>query len=226
MNWQDKGYLISKNKYSENSVIAEFFTEFHGKTSGVIYGATSKKVKNYLLIGNKFHLNFNSKNINKVGYFNLEIDYINTPLYLDNKKKLHCIVYAMHLIKYLTVENQDNKNIFYLLEDLFKLLNNDDWLKNFTLWELQFFKNIGYNINFVDYASKQNINGNEAFVVRSSNSKRIVPTFLIDKNVLPLNENEIINALKLVGDFLDKTILKPNNINFPISRMDFLNQLK
>ena len=109
---------------------------------------------------------------------------------------------------------------------MFKLLNNDDWLKNFTLWELQFFKNIGYNINFVDYASKQNINGNEAFVVRSSNSKRIVPTFLIDKNVLPLNENEIINALKLVGDFLDKTILKPNNINFPISRMDFLNQLK
>ena len=115
MNWQDKGYLISKNKYSENSVIAEFFTEVHGKTSGVIYGATSKKVKNYLLIGNKFHLNFNSKNINKVGYFNLEIDYINTPLYLDNKKKLHCIVYAMHLIKYLTVENQDNKNIFYVL---------------------------------------------------------------------------------------------------------------
>ena len=121
---------------------------------------------------------------------------------------------------------RSDKNIFYLLEDLFKLLTNDDWLKNFTLWELQFFKNIGYNINFVDYASKQNINGNEAFVVRSSNSKRIVPTFLIDKNVLPLNENEIINALKLVGDFLDKTILKPNNINFPISRMDFLNQLK
>ena len=27
MNWQDKGYLLSLNKYNENSSIAEFFTE-------------------------------------------------------------------------------------------------------------------------------------------------------------------------------------------------------
>ena len=26
MNWQDKGYLLSLNKYNENSVIAEIFT--------------------------------------------------------------------------------------------------------------------------------------------------------------------------------------------------------
>ena len=58
MNWDDTGYLISKNKYNENSVIADFFTEKHGKCSGIIFGATSKKTKNYLQIGNKFHLNY------------------------------------------------------------------------------------------------------------------------------------------------------------------------
>ena len=31
MNWQDKGYLLSLNKYNENSSIAEFFTENNGK---------------------------------------------------------------------------------------------------------------------------------------------------------------------------------------------------
>ena len=45
MNWDDTGYLISKNKYNENSVIADFFTEKHGKCSGIIFGATSKKIK-------------------------------------------------------------------------------------------------------------------------------------------------------------------------------------
>ena len=54
MHWDDIGYLISKNKYNENSVIADFFTEQHGKCSGMIFGATSKKIKNYLQIGNKF----------------------------------------------------------------------------------------------------------------------------------------------------------------------------
>ena len=32
MHWEDQGFLLSKNRYSENSVIAEFFTKNHGKT--------------------------------------------------------------------------------------------------------------------------------------------------------------------------------------------------
>ena len=74
MIWQDSGYLISKNKYNENSIIAEFFTKNHGKSIGVIFGATSKKIKNYLLIGNKFHLNFNSKSDDRLGYFKIEVE--------------------------------------------------------------------------------------------------------------------------------------------------------
>ena len=50
MNWDDNAYLISKNRYSENSIIAEVFTETHGKISGIIFGGTSKKIKNYLQI--------------------------------------------------------------------------------------------------------------------------------------------------------------------------------
>jgi DNA repair protein RecO (recombination protein O) len=36
----------------------------------------------------------------------------------------------------------------------------------------------------------------------------------------------LLNGLKLVGDYLDKTILKPNNINYPNSRLLFINSLK
>ena len=53
--------------------------------------------------------------------------------------------------------------------------------------------------------------------------KKIVPNFLIDKNDEENDINELLNGLKLVGDFMDKTILKPNNINFPISRNQFFN---
>ena len=45
MIWQDQGFLLSINKYNENSAITEFFTLNHGKISGVIFGATSKKNK-------------------------------------------------------------------------------------------------------------------------------------------------------------------------------------
>ena len=48
MTWDDDGYLISKKKYNENSLIVEFFTKNHGKVTGLIFGATSKKIKSYL----------------------------------------------------------------------------------------------------------------------------------------------------------------------------------
>ena len=61
MNWDDTGFLLSKNKYNENSIIAEIFTEYKGKCTGIIFGGTSKKIKNYLEIGNKFYVNYNFK---------------------------------------------------------------------------------------------------------------------------------------------------------------------
>ena len=88
MNWSDQGFLVSKNKYSENSIITEFYTKYHGKISGIIFGGSSKKIKNYLQIGNKLHLNYNSKNSNSIGYFKIEILNAYTPLYFDHKQKL------------------------------------------------------------------------------------------------------------------------------------------
>ena len=38
MNWDDKGFLISKNKYNENSLIVDIYTKNHGKVSGIIFG--------------------------------------------------------------------------------------------------------------------------------------------------------------------------------------------
>ena len=219
MKWQDKGYLLSINKYNENSAIADFFTENNGKVSGVIFGATSKKIKNYLLIGNKFHLNFNFKQDSKLGYFKIEIDKATTPNYLENKKKLFCIIYSMNLIKTLTVDNETNKNIYQLLNNLFELLNKDNWLVFFIFWELNFYKTIGYDVDFKNYVTNTIIDGDEKFIVEST--KKTIPNFLVNNDTSPKNENDVFSAFKIVGEFLDKSILKPNNISFPSSRIEF-----
>tara|TARA_Y100000768_G_C23969485_1_gene679770 strand:- start:73 stop:753 length:681 start_codon:yes stop_codon:yes gene_type:complete len=224
MRWQDKGYLLSLNKYNENSAIAEFFTKNNGKVSGVLFGATSKKIKNYLFIGNKFHINFNFKQDSKLGYFKIEIDEVNTPIFLEYKKKLFCIIFSVSLTKLLTVENQENKSIYNLLNDLFLLLRNDNWLINFIFWELNFYKCIGYDVNFKNYVKNVIIDGEERFIVESTN--KIIPNFLINNKIYPNNEKEIIKAFNIVGDFLEKTIIRPNKINYPLSRIEFVNLIK
>ncbi len=224
MNWQDKGYLLSLNKYNENSSIAEFYTENNGKIVGVIFGSTSKKIKSYLLIGNKFHINSKLREDGRLGYLKVEIDEIKTPIYLENKKKLFCIIYCMNLIKILTVENENNIEIYKLLEKLFKIIELDNWLVEFLYLELNILKSIGYDINFKDYVIDKNINGQTKYIVDSS--QKIIPNFLIDKNISPENLKDIYGGFSIVGDFLDKTIIKPNNKNYPSSRNDFVNLLK
>ena len=226
MHWEDTGYLLSKNKYSENSEISEIFTKYHGKISGIIFGATSKKIKNYLQIGNRLHLNYNYKNDNKIGYFKIEIDRILTPLFFDDKKKLSCIVSTLNLVKILTVESQENINIFKSLENFFKILKNSNWLKNYILWELEFYKLIGYDLSLKDIISKEFKNNEIQYYVKSKNIKKNIPSFLIDLNINPKNDEELLYGLKLVSDYLNKSILKPNNINYPKLRTEFINLLK
>ncbi len=226
MNWDDIGFLISKNRYNENSLISEIFTKNHGKVSGIIFGGTSKKIKNYLQIGNKLHVNFNSKSENKIGYFKIEILKALSPIYFDNSKKLSCIAAAMNLIKILTVDFQSNKNIYDLIDNFYSILESNNWLKKYIFWELELFKNLGYSLEFKDLVDKKLVGNKLQYISKSSFEKKVVPNFLIDKN----EENEdlkiLLAGLNLVSNYLEKTILIPNNLKHPISRLNFINTLK
>ena len=226
MIWDDLGFLLSKNRYNENSVITEIFTKNYGKVSGIIFGGTSKKIKNYLQIGNKIYVNFNSKSENKMGYFKIEILDAITPYYFDNQKKLLCITSAMNLVRLLTAESQKNKLIYDLIEDFYIFLKGSNWIKNYIFWELRLFKVLGYDLEFENLVDLQIVNNQKYYISKSQTQKKIIPNFLIEKT----NNNEelttLLNGLKIVGDYLDKTILKPNNLVQPVSRTQFINTLK
>ena len=226
MIWSDKGYLLSKNKFGENSIIVDFFTENHGKISGIIYGATSKKIRNYLQIGNKFHINYNSKNENKLGYLKIEIEKILTPLFFEDKKKLSCIVSSMSLVKLLTVENQSNINIYRLIGDFYSFLDNTNWINKLIFWELELLKLIGYDLELKNIVSEEVVDGKKLYFVSNNNDKKYVPNFIVENNNEIDDFKQISNGLKLITDYLDKSILRPNNISHPRSRIDFLNTLK
>ena len=226
MNWIDQGFLLNKSRYNENSLITEIYTQYHGKVSGIIFGGTSKKIKGYLQIGNHLHVNYNSKNENRIGYFKIEIINAFSPLYFDHNQKLSGITCAMNLIKILTAESQENAKVYLIIKDLFKILKGTDWLKKYIFWELELFKLVGYDLELESLVKKQ-IKNNETFYYADSlNEKKYVPNFLIDKDINVSDIKILLTGLKLVGDYLEKSILKPNNLNYPSSRMIFLNSLK
>ena len=227
MKWIDTGFLISKNKYNENSIIAEIFTLNNGKTTGIIFGASSKKIKSYLEIGNLLHVNYSSKNPEKIGSFKIEISKANTAYFFENKIKLHCIVSTMNLIRILTVENQSNKNLYNLINIFFENIKLDKWLKEYILWELQLYKVLGYNLNLKDLVQREEKNGIINYFVISNNEKINIPSFLVNEKIedQDINKDDLFNAIKILNNFLEKSILRPSNIHFPHERLTFLSNL-
>ena len=186
MNWIDEGFLISKNRYSENSLIAEIYTKDRGKISGIIFGGTSKKIKNYLQIGNRLHVNYSSKSDNRIGYFKIEILNAYSPLYFDHKQKLSCITSATNLIKILTADSQSNIKVYQIIENLFLILNDQDWLKKYIFWELDLLKVLGYDLELKKLVQKVTIENETVYYASSSTEKKYVPNFLI------LDHNQVL----------------------------------
>ena len=147
MYWKDEGYLLSKNNFDENSIIIETFTLEHGKYSGIVYGGLSRKQKGNFQIGNKFLLNWKSKNENKSGYFNIELIKPVSPFFFDDKKRSVCILSAASILKILLPERQINKKVYNSFENLLFDLRSNNWIKLYINWELLLIKELGFEPN-------------------------------------------------------------------------------
>ncbi len=87
-------------------------------------------------------------------------------------------------------------------------------------------KILGYDLELENLVEKDIIEDKVIYYAKSNSEKKYVPNFLIEKDLETIDKKTLLNGLKLVGDYLDKTILKPNNINYPSSRLLFINSLK
>ena len=199
MIWEDVGYLLKKRNFSENSIIAQFFTKDHGKVSGIIYGGTSRKVKNYLQVGNKLKLIYKSKNIEKIGYFTTEIMDVNSAIHFDNKNILLCIQSVCYFLLTLLPENEKNYEIYKNSEELFKNFKKKDWITDYINWERMLIKELGFEVNIK----------NEIFFQNKEMSK-----------------SSIFSALDYNKNLLFSYFFTPNNIDFSFERRCLENYYK
>ena len=147
-------------------------------------------------------------------------------MYFDDKQKLSCITSAINLIKILTVESQSNIKVYNLIENLFSILKEKNWLKKYVFWEIELLKILGYDLELENIVEKDVVDNKTFYYASSYKEKKYVPNFLIEKDLEVDDAKTLLSGLKLVGDFLDKSILKPNNINYPNSRLLFINSFK
>ena len=219
MNWEDEGYLLSKRKFRENANIINVFTNTFGKVSGIVYGGSSRKIRNYLQISNKIFIFYTSKNENKIGYFKTELVEPISPKYFNDKKRSAALMSLTSLLNVLLPESQPYINIYNSLEKLLQNFHQDQWIILFIYWELSLIKELGFDTNISQYNS-ESYDDNELVTIDIDNSKYQIPSFLI-KNVIPttINNHLIKKSLIFTRSIMLNKFFLPNNLNLPKSRV-------
>ena len=219
MIWEDECYLLSKRKFRENANIINIFTKEKGKVDGIVYGGTSRKIRNYLQISNKLFVSHSSKSENKIGYFKTELIKPISPLYFNDKERTSALISICSLLNTLLPESQQNKKIYNSFEKLIGSINLENWIFMYIFFELNLIKDLGYDTNLGQYSSTE-IKNNDILKIKIDGYIYEVPNFLIFKKI-PLKFNNILiqKSLYFTRNVLQNKFFIPNNLLFPKSRV-------
>ena len=182
MIWEDECYLLSKRKFRENANIINIFTQKKGKIDGIVYGGTSRKVRNYLQISNKLFVSYTSKNENKIGYFKTELIKPISPLYFNDKERTSALISVCSILNILLPESQPNKKIYESFEKLINSINLENWIFLYIFFEINLIKELGYDTNLAMYSD--NIINNKDYVKNKIDGYIYeIPNYLLQRKI-------------------------------------------
>ena len=223
MNWQDEGFLLSKIKFRENANIVNVFTNTRGKVSGIIYGGSSRKIRNFLQISNKIFIIYSSKSENRLGYFKPELIEAISPKYFNDKKKTSALLSISTILNLLLPESQPYKKLYISLDNLLKSFDDNDWIAHYIYWELALLKELGFD-PYLEQFFNNSFNNIPQKQIEIDNVKYQIPAFLLSKKKINiLSSREIITALSFTRNILTNTFFIPYNLLFPKSRITLEN---
>jgi DNA repair protein RecO (recombination protein O) len=218
MIWEDECYLLSKRKFRENANIINIFTQKKGKLDGIVYGGTSRKIRNYLQISNKLFVSHSSKSENKIGYFKTELIKPISPLYFNDKERTSALISICSLLNILLPVSQPNKKIYESFEKLINSINLENWIFLYIFFEINLIKELGYDTNLSEHS--KNISDRDFIKIKIDGYIYEIPNYLIQKK-LPENSTNLLirKSLYFTRQVMQNKFFIPNNLLFPKSRI-------
>ena len=119
-------------------------------------------------------------------------------------------------------------NSIYVLFSNFlnELKFNSNWIIHYIFWEMNLLKEIGFDMNLTSNSVSKTYSGKDKITVNIDSEKINIPSFMVEKKFKNIDTKSIYCALKFIGRFLEKNILIPNNLNYPMSRKNLENFFK
>ena len=230
MQVSDEGYIIKILKHGENSLILTVLSAVHGKLTGFIKGALSKKKLGVYQLGNKISFNAYTRVEGNMPVFKgVELVQSNVAHLLTDAKKLSVLTAFCELFDKSVPEGEPLEGLIRSIYVFMDSLSSDEWLKNYAILEFKLLYFLGIGLDLGSCAVTKQID-DLAFV--SPKSGRAVsyqaglpyqeklfkyPHFALNKNIEPTPQ-DVFDLLKMNAFFLKKNFFDAHGLQFPLSR--------
>lgn len=147
MNFRDKGIIISKQVFKENSLVVTLLTENHGLHSSLIRSSRSKKSPTNILEGNLVDYFWQARLDDQLGFGKCDlIKSYNASLMLS-KTKLYAFNSITYLVKSCFAERESHPVLFHLMQRYMTQLKQGFCFKDYFFMELAILEEAGYGLD-------------------------------------------------------------------------------
>ena len=230
MQWTSEAIVIKHQSFSDDKLLCWFFSATHGVYKGLL--TLNKKTRNQVQLGNIVHAAWKARLPEHLGSYYCELlkplsmTIINDRLKLSSVLSLCSILSSCLPERVLEAKIYDN-SISYLLS----LKDHQHWLPEYLKLELSLLQEMGYGLNLTSCAvtgTKNNLYYISPRTGRAVSQEAgepyhdklfILPKILIED--LAASNQEILEAIKIIGYFINKHLYLPHSQELPQARIRF-----
>ncbi|MEM8979871.1 MAG: DNA repair protein RecO [Pseudomonadota bacterium] len=148
MTWRDEGALLALRRHGENAAIIEVFTAEHGKTAGVVRGATSRKMAPILQVGAQLDVTWKARLSEHLGSYTVEPLRSRAAQAMGDRLSLAGLNAVTALLSFCLPDAEANPGLYARSIALLDLLGETDvWPLAYLQWEVALLEDLGFGLD-------------------------------------------------------------------------------
>lgn len=229
MQFTDEGYIINMRRHGEHGLILSLVSRTHGKVTGFVRGAVSKKKLSTFQLGNLVEFSAYARVDNNMLALRAELKTPFAVHFLADADKLRVLTSFCALSDVCMPELQNLERFYYYVESFFNLIDEDNWLTHYSYFEYHLMEFLGIgldlsecaatgtteNLEYVSPKTGKAVCAEAGFPYRHKLYK--YPRYILQQNYAPA-PCELADLLNLTEFFLYKNFFATHNLKFPECR--------
>lgn len=236
MQWEAEALILAVRPHGESSAIIDVFSREHGRFGGLVRGGNSRRQRPVLQPGNMITANWRARLSEHLGTITVDAgraysaEAMSEPLLLAGLSSL-CTLLQM------TAERQAYPRLYDTVQIVLQGLDKPDiWLPLVARFELALLEEVGFGLDLSCCAATGVVDDLAYVSPRSGRAVSreaaqpyldkmfVLPQFLLDP-AAQAEQTDIVDALTLLGHFLERRVYLPNNTKMPPARQRLMDML-